>query len=120
MKAILAVVVLVIAGVVSVQAQSGADYKHPYGLQKSKTKIAPAQTQRTKVADVRRNYKNPQREQGEVVVTTPGREVENVTNPLTSNDNYKRQNRTWENSEALPQENTIVVKDSTEKNRRKE
>lgn len=123
MKAILAISGLLLAATITVQAQTSGDYKHPYGLtQSSKTKVAPAQTLRTKVAKVQRNYKNPQSEQSEVVVAAPGRGVETVTNPLTATDNYKRQNRVFENNtDALPSRETdIIVQDSTERNRKKD
>ncbi len=121
MKTFLSITILLVVATVSVQAQSSGDYKHPYGLtQSSKSKVTPAQTQRTKLAKVKRNYKNPQAEQSEAVVVVPSRTVETVTNPLTATDNYKRQNRTLENATEAIKEDVIMVQDSSETNKKKD
>jgi|GEM_PF-4659302 len=119
MKTILSIVILVVAFGFSAQAQRSADYKHPYGLtQSSKSKkvaTAPLTSSSSSMGStyVNRNYKRPQTDRGDLTnAVFPTRRVENVTNPLTANDNYKRQNRNVE-KKSEPTNEEMIVQDST-------
>ena len=117
MKAIIFFSALVI-GAATVQAQS---YKHPYGLtQTSKIENVRVEKQKATGAQrnlARRNYKNPQTDPGEEnIVLLPARPVENVTNPLVAEGNYKRQSRQTKRSIAERKEEETIVQDTAKPN----
>ena len=117
MKAILFFSALAI-GATTVQAQS---YKHPYGLVRT-SKIENARIEKQKATDAqrnlaRRNYKNPQTDPGEEnIVLLPARPVENVTNPLVAEGNYKRQSRQTKFGVAERKEDETIVQDTVQPN----
>ncbi len=98
------------------QAQS---YKHPYGLTRT-SKIENVQIEKQKAVGAqrnlaRRNYKNPQTDQGEEnIVLLPARPVENVSNPLVAEGNYKRQNRQTKRDITERKEEETIVQDTVQ------